>query len=396
MKRALLLVLISLLGAAPARAQSLFGARGLGLPVTPVDARARALGGIGVGLPGLNTSMVNPAELGGITRKGISVVLQPSTTDITVGGNTDNVSGTRFPLMQAMLPLSQRLVVSFGYGASYDQFWAIELADTVAIGSSQVPVNDVVRSDGGVGQARLSAALELSDRFAIGAAVGLHTGSLERSVTRTFGDSTQYNPFQTQIRWDYSGVVGAVGARWDPDPALRLAASATFGGDIEAEGKAGDAIDRTFAAPLRVAFGASGFLGRELIASVGGEWTRGDDQSPPAQDDVLPLAGADQAWRFGGGLEWTGSPTAARAFPLRIGGSYADLPYHLDVEEAAREWSVSGGLGLRMSDNAREPFALADIAVERGGRSGLGTTVADSGIEESFWRVTISLSLFGR
>src|SRR5690606_41255811 len=88
-----------------------------------------------------------------------------------------------------------------------------ESQDTIMIGDSRVGVTDVVRSDGGLGHARLTAAVMVTHNFALGAAIGLHTGSLERQVDRTFGDSTIYNPFTTQIRWEYSGLIGAVGAR---------------------------------------------------------------------------------------------------------------------------------------------------------------------------------------
>lgn len=395
MMRATMIFMAALLVAAPARAQSLFAARGLGLPVVPVDARARALGGIGVGILGVNTSLVNPASISGITRRGITATLQPTTTDITIGDVSDNVSGTRFPLIHAILPLGQRFVLGVGYGAAYDQYWSIALQDTVMIGESRVGVNDVVRSEGGVGEARLSAAFEVTDNFSIGAALGMNTGSLERSVERTFGDSTAYNPFSTRIRWDYNGITTAVGARWDPISALRLAASASFGGELEADGKAGDAITRTFDVPMRVAFGASGLLGTEVVATLGGEWSAAEEGvgTSPAG---LPLSVAEQTWRVGGGLEWTGGAGDTRAFPLRVGGSVGALPYHLADEEEAREWTVSAGMGLRFSDAALVPYALADIAVERGGRTGFSSPTLENGLEESFWRVTISLSLFGR
>lgn len=43
---------LSLLGGVPLAAQSLFGSSGLGLPLEAVDARARALGNLGLGLSG--------------------------------------------------------------------------------------------------------------------------------------------------------------------------------------------------------------------------------------------------------------------------------------------------------------------------------------------------------
>ena len=52
---------LSVLSAGAAPAQSLLSARGLGLPLEPVDARARGLGGLPLGLPDAQMSMVNPA-----------------------------------------------------------------------------------------------------------------------------------------------------------------------------------------------------------------------------------------------------------------------------------------------------------------------------------------------
>lgn len=396
MKRAALFVLLALAGGAPLQAQSLFAARGLGIPVIPVDARARALGGIGTGLLGPTSAMINPADLAGISRRGITAVLQPQTSDVTIGGATDNVSGTRFPLIHAVLPLSTRLVVGLGYGGAFDQYFAVENNDTVFVGDSELPVRDVIRSSGGIGQARLSAAFEVTNTFAVGAAVGLYTGALERTVSRTFGDSSvNYGGFGTRIRWDYSGLVGALGARWDPLPVLRVAGAATFPGDIEAEGKQGEALDRTYAQPMRLSLGASGLLGTELIATLGGEWS-GDADAPPPPQDAIELVAAHSAWRVGGGVEWTGRPAATRAFPIRLGASYGTMPYHYSAEEQVSEWSFSGGLGMRLSDAAREPYMLADVTLERGGRSGFTAPSLAEGLEESFWRVTISLSLFGR
>ena len=57
MTRALFLALFGLACVPPSLAgQSLFGSQGLGMPVEPVDARARALGTLGVGLLGPSLS----------------------------------------------------------------------------------------------------------------------------------------------------------------------------------------------------------------------------------------------------------------------------------------------------------------------------------------------------
>src|SRR5687768_11045731 len=103
------LLLLALIAAAqPAASQSLFGVRGLGVPVDPIDPRGRALGSSGLGLLGLNTSMVNPAELADIRRRGVVAALQPFYGAEELGGAKDNVAGTRFPLIQLLYPVRQR------------------------------------------------------------------------------------------------------------------------------------------------------------------------------------------------------------------------------------------------------------------------------------------------
>ncbi|MFW6201966.1 MAG: hypothetical protein ACOC8B_05270, partial [Gemmatimonadota bacterium] len=70
------ILLAAALVASPAAAQSLFSSPGLGTPLSPVDARAQALGGIGVGLMGLNSSLVNPASVAGVAGRGAAVGMQ--------------------------------------------------------------------------------------------------------------------------------------------------------------------------------------------------------------------------------------------------------------------------------------------------------------------------------
>ena len=116
MKRALLVLIAALASASPAAAQSLFSTGGLGVPLAPLDARARALGGIGVGLPGFNPSLVNPAEVAGTRYRGLVASFQPYATSIELNGESDEIGGTRFPLIRILYPLGSRWVVSGGFG----------------------------------------------------------------------------------------------------------------------------------------------------------------------------------------------------------------------------------------------------------------------------------------
>lgn len=380
--------LLATVAAGPAAAQSLFATRGLGVPVAPVDARAAALGGIGVGLLGFHTSLVNPAEMAGLTRRGVSAALQPVSTSVDVEGAEDGTSGTRFPLLAVLYPISERLVLSVGYGGYLDQTWGVTTETELIIDGESVTVDDVFRSTGGISQLRLSAAWSFAPTFSIGVAAGLMAGNVDRVAIRSFADSVGIiRPFQERMRWRYSAPIAAVGMRWDPAERLRLGASAMMGADITAETDDENAQDHEYGAPLEVTGGASFRISSLLMASAGAAWSR-----TPAPTG--PTVG-DETVRIGGGLEYQGLRSGLRAYPVRLGVRWGQLPYRFDDESQPTEWGAALGLGFRLGD-PMDPAAVADISIERGARSGLAGTAVSGGVDEQLWRFTFSLSLFAR
>jgi hypothetical protein len=380
--------LLLALWAAPVSAQSLFATRGLGVPVAPLDARAAALGGVGVGLLGFHTSMVSPAEIAGLTRRGVSAALQPVSTSVDVAGVEDGTSGTRFPLMSILYPVSPRLVLAAGYGAYLDQTWGVTTTSDVQIGDEVVTVTDVLRSRGGIAQLRVTAAWSLSPTFAVGAAAGLLTGNVDRSATRTFADSAQIiRPFEESMRWRFSAPIASIGARWDVASGLRVGASALVGGDLSARSDDDGAAERDYGAPLELNAGVSARITPVLMATAGGAWSR----MPSTSGGTT----SSETMRVGAGIEFQGVQSGQRTYPVRLGARWATLPYHLAAEEQPTEWGASFGLGFRLGD-PMDPAAVADFGIERAARSGLaGGTIAD-GVEERLWRFSFSLSLFAR
>lgn len=375
------------LSAAPASAQSLFATRGLGVPVMPVDARAAALGGIGVGLLGFHTSMTNPAELAGLSRRGVSAALQPVSTSVELEGVEDGTSGTRFPLLSILYPVSQRLVLSLGYGGYLDQSWGVVTEGEQVIDGETVATNDLLRSIGGISQMRLSAAWSLSPTFSIGAAAGLLAGNVERQAARTFSDSAAtIRFFEERVRWRFSAPIAAVGMRWDAIPGVRLGASAMVGGDLEARSDDDGAEDRSYGSPLDLTAGASVRISQLFLATAGGSWSR----HPTTSGTTVTT----ETMRFGGGLEYQGVRSGLRAYPLRLGVHWAQLPYHLEGEDQPTELGGSFGVGFRLGD-PMDPAAVADFGVERSMRTGLSGGAVD-GLDEQLWRFTFSLSLFAR
>jgi hypothetical protein len=374
--------------AAPAAGQSLFGTRGLGVPAPAVDARAATLGGIGVGLIGFHTSLINPAEIAGITRRGVSAMLQPVNARTEVDGETDGTSGTRFPLMRVLFPVGDRTVASLAYGSYLEQSWALRSESEIVLGDQTVIANDVVRATGGMAQLRLGVAYTVTPTFAVGVAGGLITGNVERVAQRTFvGDTLGFfTPFEERARWNFLAPMASVGMRWDLAGRFRIGASAMAAADVKASLADDETGDRTYSAPLELAAGASARISPLFVANAGAVWSR----VPGTEAETV----SRETLRLGGGLEYQGVRSGVRTYPIRIGARWAELPYHLQNESAPTEWAAGLGVGFRLGDPVN-PAAVADIGVERGARTGLESPTLPAGVSERLWRFTFSLSLFG-
>jgi hypothetical protein len=402
MLRRLLFLAFVAVSAAPLSAQSLFSTQGLGAPVDPLDPRARALGSIGTGLPGFNASMVNPADLAGIVRRGVSATLQPYYGHEELGSETDNLAGTRFPVIQLIYPFRSHLVVGLGYGGFLDQTWSVFANGTEAVGGRIVDTRDEISSAGALAQVRLSGSYQFSPKFAVGAHLGLYTGGVERELTRTFPDSLEFRSFSERTNWDYRGTFGGIGVRIDPGGATRLAAVATVSAKLKANARAGADLDSEYDMPVRFAFAASQVLGPRLMATASAQWTGWStttNYAAPGTLDASPVS-AQKTWEFGGGLEWEQLRTSTRVFPLRVGVRYSQLPFKpsgLASSEpvAAKEIVGALGLGLRLASDDFGPLAVADVSVERGQRKGWDGAIS-GGLTESFWRISASINLFGR
>lgn len=383
---------------APAAAQSLYGTRGLGVAVDPIDPRARSLGNLGLGLMGLNTSMVNPAELAGIQRRGISATLQPFYGSEKLAGGSDDIAGTRFPLIHLMYPPRPRLVFGLGYGGYLDQTWSVIAESQQTIGSQTMTVRDQVSATGAIAQARLSVGYELSSTINLGAALGLHTGGLERAVERTFPDSgAVLRSFDTRSNWDYSAPFVVLGLRYDPSAAARISVAATWSGTLDANGREASQPDFSYDMPLRLVAGASALINPRLAANLSAQWTGWSESQNFAAPGAPGSArvNAKATLEAGGGIEWEQLRSGSRIFPLRLGLRYAQLPFFEGSDTQARELTGSVGLGFRLAGDDFGPLAVADIGLERGRRTGWEGSLS-GGLQENFWRLSMSIALFGR
>ena len=393
------ILLLALLAAAqPVGAQSLFGVRGLGVPVDPIDPRGRALGSSGLGLLGLNTSMVNPAELAGIRRRGVVAALQPFYGSEELAGGEDNVSGTRFPLIQLLYPARQQLVIGLGFGGVLEQSWSSVTEIAEPVGNDTVDVREFLGATGALTQVRLTIAHELTPSVSLGIAGGVYAGGLERELTRVFLDSaTSLLPFTRLTNWEYRGTFATLGVSVDPFSTTRLAASVMISSNIKAVPRHENGTRHSYDMPMRFSLGGSTLLSSRLLAAGSAQyttWKEGAVYTPPGTSPTLTVT-ARPTWDVGAGLEWEQLRTARRVFPLRAGFRFSQLPFHQTDEEPAKEVSGSLGVGLRLVADEFGPLAMGDIGLERGRRTGWAGPIA-GGLTENFWRFTASITLFGR
>ena len=387
MRRVLIVAMLCIAALAEGlEGQSLLGSRGLGLPLEPLDARARALGGVGVGLMGSALVPTDPASAAGLPFPALEITVQSQWTEGVMGEEADRIKGTRFPLMGLSYPVHPLSgAVTLTIGGFMDQRWQLQRESTTELGETTVPVLDRFRSEGGVSTFRLGWAQRIGENLALGVGVGSQAGSVSRTFTRTLGapePGVDLVPYRVRSVWQYSGLTASFGARWDPADFFRVAGTATWAASLKADPVEGTEADGAeFDLPLELRLGASGLLTAGLTMNLGFAYAGWEPSAAGLEEE--DLAGA--VWTYGGGLEWTGSQLRSRRTVVRLGARKASLPFRFAGEDPT-ETLVAAGLGL---DVTRPQDVIAgglDLAVERGRR------VAGS-LEETFWRGTVTFRI---
>jgi hypothetical protein len=374
-------------------AQSLTSVRGPGYPIVPSDARSLVMGGLGIGLHGFAAPLTNPASVAHTRRRGAVIALEAVERNVSMGETEDDIGTTRFPLMRVVFPAGGA-VLTAGYGGYLDQSWAMAREGEQELGGSMLNFVDIMRSEGGVGQFQVGAAVPIGQRLGVGATVGLHMGQQRVQYSRFF--ETGLAEYSDTLSWRYSGPMAQVGVSWAPADIVRMGASVTWAGTLVGEATQGRAERREVDLPLQVAGGASGFLVPGLLAAVSGRWSGWSvtDASAIGLPGMEEGASSRNTWEVGGGLEWTAvRPVAPRHFPVRVGVQYRQLPFPF-ADQAPSELFVGAGAGLRVGGDPGNPLALVDLGVQRGVRSASGGSTMED-LTERMWRIGLSISLFG-
>jgi hypothetical protein len=378
-----------LLAAAPARGQSMFNAAGIGMPMEALDGRARALGSLGIGLPGAGVLLpADPAAPARLPLPGGLISAQPSWVDLSRSGDPSHryFRGSRWPLLAAGYPVLRGMATFIATSVLDQRFQGDRAVPVDLLGNPSEAV-DRFEQDGSVATLTLGYARMVTPTLAAGVSVGRYAGSMERNLARLFADSAaagQAVAYTSSGKWAYHGYLVSVGVSADVAGFVRVAASATASTDLDAVATSTtDGQDRSFAMPLQLRIGASGQLAPGLLMSASAARA---DWSATAED----IGGGTQAGAtnsFGVGLELASVQWLGRSAPLRFGFRRTGLPFSLDGGDA-NEQVFSGGLGFALNETNEVVLASVDLGVEKGRRIG-------GSYREDFWRGTVSVRLLG-
>lgn len=228
---------------APALGQSLLAAEGLGLLVEPLDARARSLGSIGVGLTGSHLLGRDPTASAQAALSTATVTFQTSGTTLTDGGTARH---TRFPAISASYPYAGN-VFSVYLGSFLDQEFEIRSEETLQIGGQPVDARNRFTSTGSVGRASLGWSRVVRDVLALGLTVGSYVGTTERRFSLlldTEDVGLGVEPFEIGSRLSASGLVVEAGASWNPDPLVRVSGAVSWSDELVLKPAADELTER--------------------------------------------------------------------------------------------------------------------------------------------------------
>lgn len=365
--------------------QSLFNAAGLGTPLEPLDARIRALGSLGIGLPGGSFSPTDPGALAHLTVSTGVIVAQPTWLDWEGSDGSGSVQGNRFPLLGIAYPIFSGMA-SVQIGSFLDQHYQVQQVGSADFGGGTLATTDDFIQDGSVSSLNLGYSRMIGSRVSAGVVLGRYAGSAVRTLTRTYGDETtsDVDDYTERGEWSYTGHSVTAGVAVDVRPGIRVSASTLIPTALDASPTEGtEGLDRTFDLPRQYRLGASAALGAGLV--VAGSIQRVDWGA--TADDLTEGDEALDANGFGVGVEFSRARLLGKDAPLRFGFRKTGLPFSFE-DASASERAFSGGFGLELSRTGNVVLASLDLAIERGERTGGGFT-------ERFWRATISLLASG-
>lgn len=380
-------LLAALAAAATASAQSFLGFRALGVPIRALDARATAMGNLGIGLARVEISSTDPAASAGLLFPTFGVTMQPSWGSFDMEADSGSSRTNRLPLLGIGYPVrSLGGVVTASLSGHLEQRWVAKRNSTVVLNEVEVDVEDSYRNDGGTSVVRLGWAQRIGSRLSLGVSAGSYLGRLERVFDRELDSLAvggEVYTFREQYAWNYSGFLAAAGFNFDPHPVIHVAGAAEWSGTLRELPRDDAPGEGNYAIPVRFSAGATGRLSPRLSLSVSGAY-----QDWAASDGFLAGVTSGRKWSYGAGAELHLIDGDSRSLPVRFGYRRLAPPFRFESEDPVESiWSLGAGLNLVETENNR--LGWLDLAFERGSRS-------SAPLNERYWRGTVTVGISRR
>lgn len=387
--RILVAALAAAVAPAGAAAQSLLSGYGFGSPLEALDGRSAALGGVGMGLTGVELSPHDPAVAADLLIPAILFTSQTSWNQVVEGGQSSEFTSTRFPALGIMYPVGPVGTVSLSFTGVMDQSWSASQQRLLTLEGTgtQARVTDSFSSDGGVSALRLGVARRLSPALSVGLTAGTYLGNVTRRFTRSFDSlevETAVPDFVIGGAWDYSGFLASAGVAADLGEVARVSASWSLGGDLKASPTAAtEGAALTLSMPSEYRLGGTAILSERLLLTAGALFADWGTAAEPLAD-----VEGSRVLRVGGGVEWSGARLLGKTSSLRLGYRRGALPFRRAGDPEMTESAITGGLGMNLLESEDLLLARADFGLERGKR--------DAGsFSEDFWRLSVTLRVTG-
>jgi hypothetical protein len=381
-----LALLVGLVSPAPGMAQSLFSsAGGLGSPTQTMDARARMMGGVSVGMRGPHWTPTDPAAAAGFILPTIAATIEISAEAEAGEAATGR---TQFPAFGIAYPYRAN-VVTLGFSGVLSQDWQTEVLRSISFGDGRtVDAFDRFVARGGISALSLGVARNVLPQLSVGVSGGLLLGSVTYLYSRELSPidvGPDVELYADRGYWRSGGQTATASVQWRPTPLVQVGAGLTWSGDLQlrpAEGTLGETVEIPL--PLTLRLGAEGTLTPGLSMAASWSWADWGDAAEALGNPGAP--GGVMEW--GTGLEWARAELRGRPMPIAVGIRSRDLPFTF-LGDPVTERAFTGGLGLHLVDSDDIPLARAFVSVERGTR--------DAGLRsEAFWRTSVTLRITGR
>jgi hypothetical protein len=350
---------------------SQFGIRGLGFPGRPLATRAVGSGGA-FGFFDAESSL-NPAALG----SGTSLL-----TSFTVAQgyrNQENPAGsastrtTRFPQLMVMGPVRETgLALGFSYSNYTNRDFTVAATSTIDLRGVPVGVVDTFSSRGGLSDLRVAGAYRIRDRWLVGTAFHVITGSNRLESRRSFEDPSYQSSLQ-RAEVSYAGIGISGGLVRQFGSRFAVAAVARWDGhlNVDRDSVRVGSVDLPYSFGLGLRWRPSASLslaGHTLLRT----WSA-------ANSDLLEQGGtgAENTIEVAAGAEYTPDPARPFHRPIRLGARYARLPFPVVPGSQGREFGISAGSGMRFAQQrGGVDLALEHVWRSEGGYSERGFIVS--------------------